>query len=158
MRLENQTKTRVWEDSSICSETLTKNAVQEFHLNTQPPTGLSHGDYSVSKIAGVRATKQSGPSSCVICRATNPDRSSSSSSLSGPNCSDHHVSAFARNFYHGDIFIQHYFLCRLSYSLLRYKNIKVENKTLQIFARTKCSLSFYLSCWCSQLLSALEAI
>ncbi len=32
MRVENQTKTRVREDSSLYSETLTKNAVQEFHL------------------------------------------------------------------------------------------------------------------------------
>ncbi len=32
MEVENQTKTRVWEDTSLCSETLTKNAVQEFHL------------------------------------------------------------------------------------------------------------------------------
>ncbi len=26
--VENQTKTRVWEDSSLCPENLTKNAVQ----------------------------------------------------------------------------------------------------------------------------------
>ncbi len=32
MRVENQTKTRVWEDSSLCTENSTKNAVQEFHL------------------------------------------------------------------------------------------------------------------------------
>ncbi len=32
MRLENQTKTHVWEDSSLCLQTSTKNAVQEFHL------------------------------------------------------------------------------------------------------------------------------
>jgi hypothetical protein len=31
MRLENQTETRDWEDSSLCPETSTKNAVQEFH-------------------------------------------------------------------------------------------------------------------------------
>ncbi len=31
-RVENQTKTRVWEVSSLCPETSTKNAVQEFHL------------------------------------------------------------------------------------------------------------------------------
>ncbi len=30
-RVENQTKARVWEDSSLCQETLTKDAVQEFH-------------------------------------------------------------------------------------------------------------------------------
>jgi hypothetical protein len=30
MRVENQTKTRFWEDSSLCPET--SNAVQEFHL------------------------------------------------------------------------------------------------------------------------------
>ncbi len=30
MRVENQTKTWVWEDSSLCPETSTKNAVQEF--------------------------------------------------------------------------------------------------------------------------------
>jgi len=29
---ENQTKTRVWEDSSLCPEPSTENAVQEFHL------------------------------------------------------------------------------------------------------------------------------
>ncbi len=29
---ENQTKTQVWEDSSLCPETLTDNAVQEFIL------------------------------------------------------------------------------------------------------------------------------
>ncbi len=32
MRVENQTKTRVWEDSSLCLETSSKNVVQEFHL------------------------------------------------------------------------------------------------------------------------------
>jgi hypothetical protein len=32
IRVENQTKTRVWEDSSLCPETSTKNAIQEFHL------------------------------------------------------------------------------------------------------------------------------
>ncbi len=31
-RVENQTKTRVREDSSLCPETSTKTAVQEFHL------------------------------------------------------------------------------------------------------------------------------
>ena len=31
--IENQAKTRVWEDSSLCPEISTKNAVQEFHLN-----------------------------------------------------------------------------------------------------------------------------
>ncbi len=30
MRVENQTKTQVWEDSSLCQETPTKNVVQEF--------------------------------------------------------------------------------------------------------------------------------
>ncbi len=30
--VENQTKPRVWEDSSLCPEISTKNAVQEFHL------------------------------------------------------------------------------------------------------------------------------
>ncbi len=35
MRVENQTKTRVWEDSSLCPETSTKNAVQEFHLGVK---------------------------------------------------------------------------------------------------------------------------
>ncbi len=30
--VENQAKTRVWEDSSLCQKTLTINAVQEFHL------------------------------------------------------------------------------------------------------------------------------
>ncbi len=35
MRVENQTKTLVWEDSSLCPETLTKNAVQEFHLRIE---------------------------------------------------------------------------------------------------------------------------
>ncbi len=29
MRVEKQTKTRVWEDSSLCPETSAKNAVQE---------------------------------------------------------------------------------------------------------------------------------
>ncbi len=32
--IENQTKIRVWEDSSLCPETWTKAAVQEFHLKT----------------------------------------------------------------------------------------------------------------------------
>jgi hypothetical protein len=32
MRVENQTKTRIWEYLSLCPETSTKNAVQEFHL------------------------------------------------------------------------------------------------------------------------------
>jgi hypothetical protein len=32
IRAENQTKTRVKEDSSLCPETSTKNAVQGFHL------------------------------------------------------------------------------------------------------------------------------
>ncbi len=31
MRVENQTKTRVWENSSLCPEISTKNAVQAFH-------------------------------------------------------------------------------------------------------------------------------
>ncbi len=36
MRVENQTKTQVWEeDSSLCPETLAKNADQEFHLRTE---------------------------------------------------------------------------------------------------------------------------
>ncbi len=30
--VEKQTKTRVWEDSSLCPETSTENAVEEFHL------------------------------------------------------------------------------------------------------------------------------
>ncbi len=34
MRVENWTKTRVWEDTSLCPETSTKKAVQEFHLRT----------------------------------------------------------------------------------------------------------------------------
>jgi hypothetical protein len=34
MRVENQTINRVWEDSSLCQETSTKNAIQEFHLCT----------------------------------------------------------------------------------------------------------------------------
>ncbi len=32
MRVKNQTNTRVWEASSLCPETSTKNAVQELHL------------------------------------------------------------------------------------------------------------------------------
>ncbi len=32
VRVENQTKTRVWEDSSLCPQPSTKNAIQEFHL------------------------------------------------------------------------------------------------------------------------------
>ncbi len=32
MRVKNKSKTRVWEDSSLCPETSTKNAVQELHL------------------------------------------------------------------------------------------------------------------------------
>jgi hypothetical protein len=32
MREANQTKIRVWEDSTLCPETSTKNAVHEFHL------------------------------------------------------------------------------------------------------------------------------
>jgi hypothetical protein len=32
MRVENRTKIWVWQDSSLCPETSTKNAVQEFHL------------------------------------------------------------------------------------------------------------------------------
>ncbi len=32
MRVVNQIKTRAWEDSSLCPETSTKNAIQEFHL------------------------------------------------------------------------------------------------------------------------------
>ncbi len=46
MRVENQTKTRVWEDSSLCPETLTKNVVQEFHLWTQILTD-SVGNFSL---------------------------------------------------------------------------------------------------------------
>ena len=34
MRVENETKTQVWEDSSSCPETWTKNADQEFSLRT----------------------------------------------------------------------------------------------------------------------------
>ncbi len=34
MRVENQTKTRVWEDPRLCPEASTKNAVQEFHFGT----------------------------------------------------------------------------------------------------------------------------
>ncbi len=33
MRVENQTKTRVWEDSSIYTETLTKITIREFYLS-----------------------------------------------------------------------------------------------------------------------------
>ncbi len=32
MCVENQTKTQVWEDLSLCPETSAKNAVQEFNL------------------------------------------------------------------------------------------------------------------------------
>ncbi len=32
MGVENQTKTQVWKDSSLCSETSTKNAAQELRL------------------------------------------------------------------------------------------------------------------------------
>ncbi len=32
IRVENQTKSWVWEDLILCPETSTKNAVQEFHL------------------------------------------------------------------------------------------------------------------------------
>ncbi len=32
MRVKNRTKSRVWQDSSLCQETSTKNSVQEFHL------------------------------------------------------------------------------------------------------------------------------
>ncbi len=32
MWVENQTKTPVWEDSSLCPETSTLNALQEFHV------------------------------------------------------------------------------------------------------------------------------
>ncbi len=32
MRVENQIKSRVWQDSSLCPETSIENAVQEFHL------------------------------------------------------------------------------------------------------------------------------
>ncbi len=35
MRVENQTKTQVWEDSSLCPETSTKDAVQEIHLRVR---------------------------------------------------------------------------------------------------------------------------
>ncbi len=31
MMVENQTKTQVWEESSLCPETSNKNAIQEFH-------------------------------------------------------------------------------------------------------------------------------
>ncbi len=34
MRVENQTKTRDWEDSSLYPETSTKNAIKEFHLRS----------------------------------------------------------------------------------------------------------------------------
>ncbi len=34
MRVENQTKTLVWEDSILCPENSTKNDVQEFHLSS----------------------------------------------------------------------------------------------------------------------------
>jgi hypothetical protein len=39
MRVENPTKTWVWEDSSFCPENSNKNAVQELHLRV-PPTVL----------------------------------------------------------------------------------------------------------------------
>ncbi len=32
MSVENKTKTRVWEDSSLCPETWTKNVVQNLYL------------------------------------------------------------------------------------------------------------------------------
>ncbi len=35
MRVENQTKTPEREDSNLCPETSTKNAVQEFHLGNK---------------------------------------------------------------------------------------------------------------------------
>jgi hypothetical protein len=45
MRVENQTKTGVLEDSSLCPETSTKNAVQEFHLCTYT---LYNGPYTTN--------------------------------------------------------------------------------------------------------------
>ncbi len=45
-RVENQTKTQVWEDSGLCPETWTKTAVQEFHLRTAlTPAVLVYGVY-----------------------------------------------------------------------------------------------------------------
>jgi hypothetical protein len=41
MRGENQTKARVREDLSLCPETSTKYAVQEFHLKTVAPLALT---------------------------------------------------------------------------------------------------------------------
>jgi hypothetical protein len=35
MRVENQTKIRAWEDSSLCPETSTKNADQETQLRSR---------------------------------------------------------------------------------------------------------------------------
>jgi hypothetical protein len=44
MKIENQTKTQVWEDSSLCPEISTKNAVQDFHLwlFNQNINGIAH--------------------------------------------------------------------------------------------------------------------
>jgi hypothetical protein len=36
MKVENQTKFRAWEDSSLCPETSATNAVQEFYLQRKP--------------------------------------------------------------------------------------------------------------------------
>ncbi len=41
MRVENQTKTPVWEASSLCPETSTKYVVQEFHPSSNPPLKVS---------------------------------------------------------------------------------------------------------------------
>jgi hypothetical protein len=45
MRVENQTKIRVWEDSSLCPETSAKNTVQEFHLSVQIRSHLDSMEY-----------------------------------------------------------------------------------------------------------------
>ncbi len=47
MRVENQTNTGVWEDSSLCPETSTKNAVQECRLSSVPSSFLFGRPYPV---------------------------------------------------------------------------------------------------------------
>ncbi len=49
-RVETQKKTRVWEDSSICPETSTKNAVQEFHLWSLNTTSNSDGSQAAESV------------------------------------------------------------------------------------------------------------
>ncbi len=64
IRVENKTKSGVSEDSSLCRETITENAVQEFHLRFETPqlTNRGKAKYLIKPPKNVRPLKKRNPS------------------------------------------------------------------------------------------------